>query len=192
MPGAGARRVLWIAALLAPGLALMTTFVVVPLLSALAYSLFSWNGLARGDFAGLENFRLVLFQPPFSTWTWRALLHNVLVFAGLMVVQNGTAYLIAFALLKTLRGHRFHQVAVFLPVVLSTVIVGFLWKLLLNPIFGAVNRLLQALGFGAWAHPWLGDPSTALASLIAVNAWHWVGFPALLFLAAMQRIPREV
>ena len=183
---------LWIAALLAPALALMITFVFVPLLSALAYSLFTWNGLARGEFAGLENFRLVLFQPPFSTWTWRALLHNVMVFAGLMVVQNGAAYLIAFALLKSLPGHRFHQIAVFLPVVLSTVIVGFLWKLLLNPIFGAVNRLLQALGFGAWAHPWLGDPSTALASLIAVNAWHWVGFPALLFLAAMQRIPREV
>ncbi len=192
MPGGGLRRALWIAALLAPALALMTAFVVVPLASALAYSLYSWNGLARGDFAGLENFRLVLFQPPFSDWTRRALLHNLLVFAGLMVAQNGTAYMIAFALLKALPGHRFHQVAVFLPVVLSTVIVGFLWKLFLNPIFGVVNRLLQAIGFAAWTHPWLGDPSTALASLIAVNAWHWVGFPALLFLAAMQRIPREI
>ena len=83
MPGGGLRRALWLAALLAPALALMTAFVVVPLGSALAYSLFSWNGLARGDFAGLENFRLVLFQPPFSDWTRRALLHNLLVFAGL-------------------------------------------------------------------------------------------------------------
>ena len=183
---------LWVIFLLAPGLAVMTVFVVLPLASALAYSLYSWNGLARGGFAGLENFRLVLFQEPFSTWTYRAFGHNLVVFCGLMLVQNALAYLIAFALLMGLPGHRFHQVAVFLPVVLSTVIVGFLWKLLLNPIFGLVNQGLIAAGLGAWAQPWLGQPETALGSLIIVNAWHWIGFPALVFLAAMQRIPREV
>lgn len=186
------RRRLWIALLLAPGLAVMTIFVVLPLTSALAYSVYSWNGLARGGFAGLENFRLVLFQEPFSAWTWRAFSHNVIVFCGLMVAQNAVAYLIAYALLKGLPGHRFHQVAVFLPVVLSTVIVGFLWKLLLNPIFGLVNQGLIAVGLASWAQPWLGQPSTALGSLVVVNAWHWIGFPALVFLAAMQRIPREV
>jgi len=183
---------LWLIFLLAPGLAVMTVFVVLPLVSALAYSLFSWNGLARGEFAGLMNFHTVLFKEPFSTWTFRAFGHNLIVFCGLMLVQNAIAYLIAFALLKGLPGHRFHQVAVFLPVVLSTVIVGFLWKLLLNPIFGLVNQGLIAVGLGAWAQPWLGQPETALASLIVVNAWHWIGFPALVFLAAMQRIPREV
>jgi len=109
-----------------------------------------------------------------------------------MIVQNGLAYLIAFALLKGLPGHRFHQVAVFLPVILSTVIVGFLWKLMLNPIFGLVNQALVAIGLAAWAQPWLGQPTTALGSLIVVNAWHWIGFPVLVFLAAMQRIPREI
>lgn len=188
----GWRRRLWIAFLLAPGLVVMTAFVVVPLASALAYSLYSWNGLARGAFAGFENFRLVLFQPPFSDWTWRAFGHNVIVFCGLMVAQNAVAFLIAFGLLKALPGHRFHQVAVFLPVVLSTVIVGFLWKLLLNPIFGLVNQGLTAVGLASWAQPWLGQPGTALGSLIVVNAWHWIGFPALVFLAAMQRIPREI
>lgn len=183
---------LWIAFLLAPGLLVMTVFIVVPLGSALAYSLYSWNGLARGGFAGLENFRMVLFQEPFASWTWRAFSHNVIVFCGLMLAQNVVAYLIAFALLKGLPGHRFHQVAVFLPVVLSTVIVGFLWKLLLNPIFGLVNQALIAIGLASWAQPWLGQPETALGSLIVVNAWHWIGFPALVFLAAMQRIPREV
>lgn len=183
---------IWIVFLLAPGLAVMTLFVVLPLASALAYSLYSWNGLARGGFAGLENFRLVLFQEPFASWTWRAFSHNVIVFCGLMLAQNVVAYLIAFALLKGLPGHRFHQVAVFLPVVLSTVIVGFLWKLLLNPIFGLVNQALIAVGLASWAQPWLGQPETALGSLIVVNAWHWIGFPALVFLAAMQRIPRDV
>ena len=183
---------LWLGFLLAPPLALMTVFVVYPLASAFSYSFYEWNGLARGGFAGLENFRLVLFQEPFSTWTYRAFGHNLIVFCSLMIVQNGLAYLIAFALLKGLPGHRFHQVAVFLPVILSTVIVGFLWKLMLNPIFGLVNQALVAIGLAAWAQPWLGQPTTALGSLIVVNAWHWIGFPVLVFLAAMQRIPREI
>jgi raffinose/stachyose/melibiose transport system permease protein len=190
MTGIGRR--LWIMLLLAPALTMMAIFVVYPLLTALAYSLYSWNGLARGAFAGLENFRLVLAQPPFSTWTYRAFAHNLIVFIALMAVQNGAAYLIAFALFKGLPGHRFHRVAVFLPVILSTVIVGFLWKLFLNPIFGLVNVGLRAIGLDALAQPWLGHESTALGSLVAVNAWHWAGFPALLWLAAMQRIPKEI
>ena len=184
-------RRLWIAALLAPALIIVTVFVTVPMISALLYSVFSWNGLARGSFVGFENFRTVLFQEPFSTWTYAALWHNIVVLVSLMVVQNGTAFLIAFMLLKALPGHRFHQVAIFLPVVLSAVIVGAMWKLFLNPIFGLVNQALLAAGLTSWAQPWLGQSSTALGSLVFVNTWHWLGFPALVFLAGMQRIPRE-
>jgi raffinose/stachyose/melibiose transport system permease protein len=183
---------LWIAALIAPAAVVMIVFVVAPVATALGYSLYAWNGGARAGFVGLENFRLVLFSQPFAGWTVRAFWHNVVVFVSLMVVQNGTAFIIAFGLLKTLPGHRFHQVAVFLPVILSSVIIGALWKLLLNPIFGLVNTGLRAIGLDVLALPWLGDESTALGALIFVNAWHWVGFPALLFLAAMQRIPKEV
>ena len=183
---------LWIALLIAPAAAVMIVFVVLPIATALAYSLYSWNGSARAGFIGFENFHTVLFTQPYAGWTLRAFWHNVIVFVSLMLVQNGTAFFIAYGLLKTLPGHRFHQVAVFLPVILSTVIIGALWKLLLNPIFGLVNTGLTAIGLGAYAQPWLGQESTALGSLIYVNAWHWVGFPALLFLAGMQRIPKEV
>ena len=183
---------LWIAALLAPALCITLAFVVAPILSALAYSFYSWNGLARGAFSGLDKFRLVLFQEPFATWTRNAFWHNVVVFVALMIVQNGLAFFIAFALLKALPGNRFHQVVMFLPVMLSTVIIGAMWKLFLNPIFGIVNQALIAMGLAAWAQPWLGQSSTALGSLILVNSWHWLGFPALVFLAAMQRIPTEI
>lgn len=185
-------RKLWIAALLAPALLVVLAFVVVPIASAFVYAFYSWRGLARADFIGLENFRLVLFSEPFGTWTFNALRNNVFVFASLMVVQNATAFFIAFLLLKTLPGHRFHQVAVFLPVILSSVIVGAMWKLFLNPFFGLVNQALIAIGLPSFAQPWLGQPETALPSIVLVNAWHWVGFPALLFLAGMQRISRDV
>ena len=184
-------RRFWIAALLAPALLIVSAFVILPLASAFLYSLYSWNGLARGPFSGLENFRLVLTQEPFASWTYRALLHNAVVFVALMAVQNGAAFLLAFLLLKALPGQRFHRVAIFLPVVLSSVIVGAMWKLFLNPIFGLVNQALVALGFASLAQPLLGQPSTALGSLVLVNTWHWLGFPALVYLAGMQRISRE-
>ena len=186
------RRTLWIAALLTPALLLVIGLLAVPIFSAFVYAFYKWQGLARLGFAGVENFRLILFEPPFSTQTYNAFLHNVVVFSALMAVQNGSAFFLAYALSKGFRLHRFHQVSLFLPVILSTVVIGFLWKLFLNPLFGLVNRVLIAVGLDGWAQPWLGQPSTALGALILVNAWHWVGFPTLVYLAGIQRIPREI
>ncbi|KAA0697840.1 sugar ABC transporter permease [Neorhizobium sp. P12A] len=184
------RRSLWILFLLLPALTVMTLFVVWPLLSALRFAFYDFNGLLPSHFIGLENFRKVLFEEPYSGWTYNAFWHNVIVFVSLMIFENGTAFLVAFALLKGLPGHRIHQVIVFLPVVLSSVIVGFLWKLFLNPIFGLVNGALALVHIQGPA--WLGNENTALGSIIFANIWHWLGFPTLVLLAGMQRISAEV
>jgi raffinose/stachyose/melibiose transport system permease protein len=184
------RRSLWIFILLLPATVIMATFVAWPLLSALRFAFYEFNGLQPTRLIGLENFRKVLFEAPYSDWTWNAFWHNVIVFLSLMVFENGTAFLIAFCLLKSLPGHRIHQVIVFLPVVLSSVIVGFLWKLFLNPLFGLVNSALALVGIHGPA--WLGNEHTALGSIIFANVWHWVGFPTLVLLAGMQRVSTEV
>ncbi len=182
----------WIAFLIVPPMAVMLGFVAVPMVSALAYSLYDWTGLARGDFVWLENFRLILLQEPFSGWTWNAFRHNVIVFVAIMVVQNATGFFLAYAIFRRPFGYRFHRTAVFLPVILSTVIVGFLWKLFLHPLFGIVNQALIAVGLEGLAMPWLGDPNTALGALIFANAWHFVGFPTLIYLTGMQRISDDL
>ncbi|MFP3546507.1 sugar ABC transporter permease [Rhizobium sp. SIMBA_035] len=184
------RRSLWICFLLFPAMAVMTLFVVWPLLSALRFAFYDFNGLLPSNFIGLENFRKVLFEEPYSDWTYNAFWHNVIVFVSLMIFENGTAFLIAFGLLKGLPGHRIHQVIVFLPVVLSSVIVGFLWKLFLHPLFGIVNGALALIHIQGPA--WLGNENTALGSIIFANIWHWLGFPTLVLLAGMQRISAEV
>jgi raffinose/stachyose/melibiose transport system permease protein len=184
------RRSLWILFLLLPALTVMTLFVVWPLLSALRFAFYDFNGLLPSHFIGLENFRKVLFEEPYSDWTYNAFWHNVIVFVSLMIFENGTAFIVAFALLKGLPGHRIHQVIIFLPVVLSSVIVGFLWKLFLNPIFGLVNGALALIHIQGPA--WLGNENTALGSIIFANVWHWLGFPTLVLLAGMQRISAEV
>lgn len=186
------RRAAWIAFLIAPALATMLLFVVWPLLTALSSAFYRWDGMARGAFVGFANFRDVLVGDHFAALTWRAFGHNLFVFAALFVVQNTAGFLLAWLIYREPFGYRFHRIAIFLPVILSTVLVGFLWKLFLDPNFGLVNQLLEMTGLGALRQPWLGQESTALPALILANAWHWVGFPALVYLAGMQRIPREI
>lgn len=185
-------RGLWITALIAPPLAFVALFIVYPILAAFAYAFFDWKGLVRGEFVWFENFRIVLFEAPYAAWTRNALTHNIIVFFALMVLQNGVGFFLAYGLWRELPGARFHRVAVFLPVVLSTIIVAYLFKLFYHPLFGVVNVTLKAIGLPMLAQPWLGQDSTALWALIFANAWHMVGFPTLVFLAGMQRIPSEI
>lgn len=186
------KRQLWVAFLVVPPIVFMSLFVVYPILSAFAYAFYDWQGLARGEFVGLKNFREVLFGATMAPVVWNAFLHNVYALISLMIIQNGGGFLLAWLLYKEPFGFRFHRIAVFVPVVLSTIIVGFLWKLFLNPNFGIINQALYSLGLDSLAKPWLGDSSTALGALILANAWHFVGFPTLVYLAGMQRIPPEI
>ena len=185
-------RGLWITVLIVPPLAFVALFIVYPILSAFAYAFFDWQGLRRLDFVGLENFHTVLFVEPYRSWTLNAFRNNVIVFFALMVLQNGLGFILAYALWRELPGARFHRIAVFLPVVLSTIIVAYLFKLFYHPLFGVVNITLKSIGLGWLAQPWLGQGGTALWALIVAQAWHMVGFPTLVFLAGMQRIPGEI
>ena len=182
---------MWLVTLLLPPLIFFIVFLVIPIVSALIFSLYEWQGIARGGFAGLENFRKLLFEQPWQDWTFNAFWHNVIVFVTLMVVQNGLALVLALLLAREPRGTRIYQVVFFLPVTLALVLVGFQWKLFLNPLFGIVNRILDAVGLEALSQPWLGQESTALMTLILVNAWRWLGFPTIVFLAGIRSIPKE-
>ncbi len=182
---------LWLAFLLAPPAAILIIFVFLPMASAVVYSLYDWDGLVRKDFIGLGNFADILLNPNKNAILFNAFGNNVKVFVSLMVVQNGLALALALLLARNPRGYRFYQVVFFVPVILSTVIIGFQWKLFLNPVFGLVNKALHYAGLSDWALPWLGLPETALPSMLLVNSWHWFGFPTLVFLAAIHRIPKD-
>lgn len=181
----------WVLALfLAPALLLYSLFIVYPLFSALQYSLFHWQGTKSLGFAGPDNFTR-LFSGVYGDRLWRAFGHNMVFFAGTMLVQ--TTFGLAFAVLlrRARKGRRFLQTAYVLPHLVSPIVVGYLWSLMLSPQFGAVNAALRAVGLDSLAQPWTGDPALALPTLILVNAWQWIGFPMLLFSAALAAIPPE-
>jgi raffinose/stachyose/melibiose transport system permease protein len=182
-------RRLWLVFFLGPATSLFAAFVTYPIFSALAYSLYSWEGIGRRAFVGWGNFTRLFATFPYSQLLVNAFWHNILVFVVTMLVQNLPALGLALLLARGPWGTKVYRVIFFLPVTLSLVIVGFLWTLLLNPVFGIVNQLLTAGGLAA--RPWLGDPHSALLALIVVNAWRWLGFPTIVFLAGINAVPEE-
>ncbi|MFM1651542.1 carbohydrate ABC transporter permease [Brevibacillus sp. B_LB10_24] len=175
-----------------PALLVYAAFAIYPIFSAFTYSLYDWEGISRKGFVGFQNFVTLFTVEPFNEMFWNAIKHNLVYFIVEMVVQNGIAFGLAYVIYRKIRGSGVLKAAYFLPRLLSVIIVGFLWKLILNPNFGALNALLTYLGLEAWARPWLGDPSTALMTIILINCWFGIGFAVLIFLAGLQSIPEEL
>jgi len=176
---------------LTPALVIYGLFMAYPLVSSLTYSVYEWDGYVRTGFAGLGNFAKVLTSWPYHERFWNALRHNALFFVLTFAIQTTVGLFVAVLLARKWRGFAFFQAVYFLPHTLSLVVVGFLWRMLLNPTWGAVGQGLKRVGLGHWVQPWLGQSGTALLAVIFVNAWAWLGFPILVFLAAVQAIPRE-
>ncbi|MBK4216291.1 sugar ABC transporter permease [Paracoccus caeni] len=177
---------------LAPAVLVYTAIMIIPLIGTLNLSLF---GKAEGGrvFVGLANFATLFGDPRWSTAFWNALANNAWFFLIHMLVQNPVGIMLA-ALLSSprLRMAAFYRTAIFIPTILSFVIVGFVWKLILSPIWGIAPGMLDAVGLKSLFAPWLGREGTALTTLALVSVWQFVGIPMMLIYAALLSIPDEV
>ncbi|WP_432934863.1 carbohydrate ABC transporter permease [Streptomyces sp. CA-106131] len=142
-------------------------------------------GSAAGD-AWFSKYVRVLRDPVFLT-----MLRNTAIFSLTIFIQIGLGFVLAFMLHSAVRGKTIYRLIIFLPVVLSPAILAPIFRQSLAPD-GEFNTLLRATGLGAFAHPWLADPNTALWALIVINIWQWTGFSFLLYYAALGETDREV
>lgn len=174
---------------LAPAVLVYTAIMILPLFATLGLSL---EG-REGGFVGLANFRTLLGDPRWSASFWNALGNNLWFFVVHMAVQNPIGIALAALLSqKGLRGAGFYRTAIFIPAILSFVIVGFVWKLILSPIWGIAPSMLDAVGLKSLFQPWLGREGTALTTLALVSVWQFVGIPMMLIYAALISIPDEI
>ena len=187
------RRIRWhIGVFLAPAVLIYTAIMIVPLIGTLNLALFS-RGEAGRVFVGLANFATLFGDPRWSGAFWNALGNNAWFFLVHMLVQNPVGVILAALLLRPgLRGAAFYRTAIFVPTILSFVIVGFVWKLILSPIWGIAPGVLDAVGLKSLFAPWLGREATALTTLALISVWQFVGIPMMLIYAALLSIPREV
>ena len=183
-------KFLWIAFFVTPALLIVSVFILLPLFMSLFNSFFDWNQLLRGEFTGLGNFKKLFFTFPYNERFWNALKHNGIWFCCTMLIQNSLGLLFGYALSRKIAGHGFFKRVFFIPVLFSIVAVGFLWGMYLKND-GLVNSFLNLLDLPSLRRAWLGDESTATFAIIATNIWRWVGFPSLVFLAAIDSIDQS-
>lgn len=177
---------------LAPAVICYTLFMVYPLLESLVLSFFSQNPDNSYFFAGLGNFRKLLADPDMAPRFWGALANNLLFFAIHMLVQNPIGLLLASLLVTKGRGRGFYRTVLFMPTVLSVVIIGFIWQLILNPLWGVAESMMKAVGLGKLFQPWLGLPQYALPAVALISVWQFIGIPMILFYTALIGIPDEL
>ena len=182
------RKRLEIVLFVSPALALFTTFVVFPVVKAVQYSVFSWNGLGPMDkFVGFQNYVNVLRDDIFTD----AVMHNLIIVVLSILIQLPLGLGIALLLNREMWGKSALRVIIFVPYVLAEVVAGVIWLLLLQPD-GVVDAILDGLGLGAFTELWLGDPKVALYTLMAVLTWKYLGLAVILFLAGLQGVPEEL
>lgn len=182
------RRIHWF--LLAPSFVFYTLFSTIPMVMAIGIGFTDWNGISAQSikWIGLGNY-IELFSDNFF---WISLKNNLIIVGGSVLVQLTLALLLAVILDSGLKGAEIFRTVFFIPTVLSFIVVGLLFSLLLSPTVGIVNPLLVKLGLGSWQHQWLGDKQTALFTVMIVNIWKEFGFSVFLFIAGLQTIPKEI
>ncbi len=183
-------KFLYIFLFMVPGILLYTMFVAYSFGYSLSLSFFSWPGVGPKMFVGFQNYKDALVGI-YSTEFFRALSHNVYFFTLVTLLELGLGFLLALALATQLRGYHVFQTIVFMPNIISLVMVGFIWGMLLNPQIGLINEFLRSVRLGGLARGWLGDSDIVLTVIILVNVWRNVGFYILILLAAILNIPPE-
>jgi len=177
-----------VAILVGPALLVFLAFVIYPVVMAAYYGFFSWQGFgAPTDFVGFRNYLTIIQDPTFL----EALGHNATIVVLSLVLQGPIAILVALLLNRKLRGQSLIRVLIFVPYVISEVVVGTGWSLMLQGN-GAVNGLLEKVGLGTLTQDWLANPDIAMWTLMAIITWKYIGFAVILFLAGLQGIPEEL
>jgi ABC-type sugar transport system permease subunit len=172
-----------------PALIIYAAFTLFPVLKTIYNSLHVMKPHNTLEFVGLGNYRALLTR---DVVFWKAV-RNTAVFSLVGTICDVAAgLLLALCLFAKVPLARLWKVVWFSPVLISYVVVGIIWVWIYDQDWGIVNTLLRWIGLGSLAHPWLGDPHTALWAVLATQIWKWAGFNMIVFLAALYALPADV
>lgn len=178
-----------IALFMAPALLLFIGILVAPIFMSGYYSLFDWKGYGPKTFVGLDNYKELFTSENIG---FMKAFGNACILAVISVfIQLPLALFFALILGKGRKGERGFLSVYFLPVLISTVVIGQLWLKIYNPEYGVLNVLLRELGLEQWTRMWLGEEETALIAAFVPTAWQYVGYHMLLLYAGIKSVPTE-
>ena len=182
------RKRLEIVILAGPAILMFLAFVILPVFMAAYYGFFKWKGFGvPTNFVGFQNYITIFTDQNFLD----ALKHNGLIVIMSLIMQGPAAIAFALLLNQNIKGRSLIRVLIFVPYVISEVIVGTGWSLMLQ-YQGALNDLLTNIGMGWAKADWIADPNAAIWTLMVIISWKYLGFAVILMLAGMQGIPDEL
>lgn len=186
------RSVYWL--YLIPGAVLFLTVIVVPFVMNIYLSFTRWPGIGSPRWAGFDNY-VRLFQ---DDTFWLSFRNSVAMIIAMVVIPTLIGLLLAAVLFDYL-GKRFNgrvaatlRATYYLPQILPIAVAGILWGWILNPQTGALNVMLRRIGLDELALNWLGDTTTALPTVMSIMVWFQIGYPVVIFMAALQRVDPEL
>lgn len=179
-----------IALFVLPCLLLYIALVFIPILVSFYSAMLDWNGIGTSKFIGLDNFKTIFTQDPVF---WPSV-GRTLLFALFSMAEIPIALFVAILISRFVRKPNFWVSSYFLPVILSVVVIGQLWKTIYNPasLGGMLNQLLIAAGLDHWTRVWLSDPKVAIFSLFFVALWQYLGYHVLIQFTGIQNIPADI
>ena len=179
------RDLLFALVLITPALVVLLSLSIYPLIYSITISL--QTETADGIKWGVSNFTRLISDAFFLT----AMAHTFIYAVVALVFEFLIGLSLALLLNSQIRGRTLFRAALLVPMMLPTVVVGIVWRLMLNPNFGAINGTLKEVGVNTESLTWTASPKLALLSVIAVDVWQWTPFVFLVLLAGLQAIPQE-
>ena len=177
-----------IAAFVAPSLILFGGIIFYSIIMSFRYSLLDWNGFGEGIFVGFSNYAKMFQDKVFL----RSAINSLLLGFVTLVTQLPLALLLALLLTSGIKGEGFYRTVFFIPMTLSSVVIGQLWLKIYNPNYGVLNTLLGVLGLESLQRNWLGDVNTALFSAFVPIIWQNVGYHMLLLYTSINSISKDI
>ncbi|HEY4389867.1 MAG TPA: sugar ABC transporter permease [Paenibacillus sp.] len=173
---------------LLPALFIFSFFVIVPILWSAWYGFYDWKGIGAMKFIGFGNYMEIIQDPVFA----KSLRNNLIVVAASVFGQVPIALALALVLRQSTIFQRIIRSVVFLPMVLSSVVIGIIWGYIYHPQIGILNFLLDWIGLGTWKQAWLSNPNISMYMLAIPIIWNFIGPYMIMYIAALQNIPSEI
>ena len=176
-------------AFIAPALILYVLFIIVPTVSSVYYSFTSWDGISPDvKFIGLANYKEIFTSARFGN----ALKNTIILIIFISVLENAFALALAVLVDNIRWGKNFFRSAFYIPVLISGIVSGFIWKIMYNYNFGAINSILTQIGLGDFRQDWLGNTALTLIMIGVVLVWKGAGYYMIIYLASLQSVSTDV
>lgn len=179
---------------LVPGALALLLVIIIPFLVNVGVSFTEWNGISTPEWVGLANYEKAFSDATF----WASFQNNIAIIIAMTVIPTILGLFLATFLFDFIASKfgagvaSFFRSGFYLPQVLPVAIAGVVWRWILQPNWGALNYFLESIGLESLTRNWLGDADTAMLSVMGILVWFQLGYPLVIFMAALQRVDPDL